>query len=131
MSTRPRCLVGVTLVIAALAAGCTSRGTGTPHQPPSQDGRPSTTVVLREFEFEPRPLKVKAGRVRFLLLNRGSVDHDFMIPSLRAMEHEQDLVKPGQSRVVELELKPGLYEAICTVPGHKDAGMVVQIEVTS
>jgi len=87
--------------------------------------------VLRDFEFEPRPLKVKAGRVRFLLLNRGSVDHDFMILSLRAMEHEQDLVKPGQSKVVELELKPGRYEAICTVPGHRDAGMVVQIEVTS
>ena len=131
MSTRPRGLLGVTLVIATLAAGCTSRGTGTPHQPPPQDGRPSTTVVLRDFEFEPRPLKVKAGRVRFLLLNRGSVDHDFMIPSLGAIDHEQDLVKPGQSKVIDLELKPGRYEAICTVPGHRDAGMVVQIEVTS
>ncbi len=130
MSARPRCLLGVTLMIAALVAGCTPRGTSTPHQPP-QDGRPSTTVVLRDFEFEPRPLKVKAGRVRFLLLNRGSVDHDFMIPSLGTMEHGEDLVKPGRSRTIELELKPGRYEAICTVPGHKDAGMVVQIEVTS
>ena len=31
----------------------------------------------------------------------------------------------------ELELKPGSYEAICTIPGHKEAGMAVTVEVTS
>jgi uncharacterized cupredoxin-like copper-binding protein len=88
-------------------------------------------VVLREFEFEPRPLKVKAGTVRFRLVNRGAVEHDFAIPSLEEHgAHEQHVVKPGETRDVELELKPGTYEAICTIPGHKEAGMVVQVEVS-
>lgn len=87
-------------------------------------------VVSREFEFEPRPLKAKAGLVRFHLMNRGTVEYDFAIPALQAHEeHEQHLLKPGESEVVELELKPGTYEVICTVPGHKEAGMVVTLEV--
>ena len=89
-------------------------------------------MVLREFEFEPRPLKVKAGMVRFRLMNRGSVEHDFAIPSLAEHnQHEQHLVKPGEIKTVELELKPGTYEAICTIPGHKESGMVVTVEVGS
>lgn len=109
-----------------MLAGCVSRPTGTV---PGADG-PVVGVVMREFEFEPRPLVAKAGRVRFQLINRGSVEHDFMIPELMGeMEHERDLVQPGQSKTIEVDLKPGVYEAVCTVPGHKEAGMVLTIEV--
>ncbi len=123
--------LGMPLIVAALVAGCASRQATGPTQTGGTD-QGLVGVVLREFEFEPRPLKVKAGKVRFFLMNRGSVDHDFMIPDvMSAMEHEQDLVKPGKSRTIEVELKPGTYEVICTVPGHKESGMKVTIEVTT
>jgi uncharacterized cupredoxin-like copper-binding protein len=32
---------------------------------------------------------------------------------------------------LEIEMKPGTYEAVCTIPGHKEAGMTVMIEVGS
>ena len=121
--------VGTVLVVAALAAGCASRQGTSPSQT-RVTVQGTVGIVLREFEFEPRPLKVRAGKVSFLLMNRGSVDHDFMIPEvMSAMEHGQDLVKPGQSKTIEVELKPGTYEAICTVPGHKESGMKVTLEV--
>ena len=70
--------------------------------------------------------------VRFQLMNRGSVEHDFAIPSLAGHnQHEQHLVKPGEIKTVEFELTPGTYEVICTIPGHKEAGMVVTLEVSS
>jgi len=121
--------VGTVLVVAALTAGCASQqGTSPPQTRATVQG--TVGIVLREFEFEPRPLKVRAGKVSFLLMNRGSVDHDFMIPEvMSAMEHGRDLVKPGQSKTIEVELKPGTYEAICTVPGHKESGMKVTLEV--
>lgn len=127
-------LVGFAVGAATmLIAGCASRGTGPGGQAPQAPttGQEQVVgVVLREFEFEPRPLKAKAGLVRFQLMNRGTVEHDFAIPALQAHEeHEQHLLKPGESRVVELDLKPGSYEVICTVPGHKEAGMVVTLEV--
>lgn len=122
--------IGTMLVVAGLAAGCATRQGATPSTRTVGTEPAAVGVVLREFEFEPRPLKVKAGMVRFLLMNRGSVEHDFMIPELmEEMEHERDLVQPGQSKTIETDLKPGVYEAVCTVPGHKEAGMVVTIEV--
>ena len=81
-------------------------------------------VVLREFEFEPRPLKAKAGLVRSQLMNLGTVEHDFVIPALQAHEeHERHLLKPGESRVVELQLKPGTYVYYDPVPGNAAKGM--------
>lgn len=125
--------IAVVLLLSTIAAGCASRG-ASPPSPAPQTGQQEQVVgvFMREFEFEPRPLKVKAGMVRFRLVNRGTVDHDFGIPSLQGHnEHETHLVKPGETKVVEIEMKPGTYEAVCTIPGHKEAGMTVMIEVGS
>lgn len=125
-----------TVLIAVLAAGCAPRGASSPAAPQAQTAQPDQgaviEIVVREFAFEPRPLRVKAGTVRLKLLNRGSVEHDFAIPALAEHgEHEKHLVKPGETRIVELDLKPGTYTAICTIPGHKEAGMEVTVEVGS
>jgi len=128
-----RFAIALLLSLSALAAGCTSRG-ASPPPPAPQAGQQEQVVgvFIREFEFEPRPLKVKAGMVRFRLVNRGSVEHDFAIPSLQGHnEHGKHLVKPGETKLVEIEMKPGTYEAVCTIPGHKEAGMTVMIEVGS
>jgi len=118
----------IACLLAFVLAGCVARQTGTVPRAESA----VVGVVMREFEFEPRPLVAKAGRVRFQLMNRGSVEHDFMITELMMnMEHDRDLVQPGQTKTIEVDLKPGLYEVVCTVPGHKEAGMKVTIEVNS
>ena len=115
-------------LLAFVLAGCVSRQTGTVPRAESA----VVGVVMREFEFEPRPLVAKAGRVRFQLMNRGSVEHYFMITELMMdMEHDRDLVQPGQTKTIEVDLKPGVYEVVCTVPGHKEAGMKVTIKVNS
>jgi len=123
----PRLKIAIICLLASALAGCVSRPTGTAPSPESL----VVGVVMREFEFEPRPLVAKAGRVRFQLMNRGSVEHDFMITEIMDMEHERDLVQPGQSKTIEVDLKPGVYEVVCTVPGHKEAGMKATIEVSS
>lgn len=116
------------LTLVAALGGCVSRPSTTRESP--SGSAPAVGVVMREFEFEPRPLVAKAGRVRFQLMNRGSVEHDFAIPTAQAHEeHERHLLKPGETRTVEIDLAPGTYEVVCTVPGHKEAGMVVTIEV--
>jgi uncharacterized cupredoxin-like copper-binding protein len=132
MRVRRLGMAGGVLLAAIITAGCASRGAS---PPPAETGDgsqpPRVGVVMREFEFEPRPLKVTAGKVTFVLMNRGSVDHDFAIPSLEGHDaHDQHLVKPGKTATVELMMKAGTYEAICTIPGHREAGMHVTIEVS-
>lgn len=125
--------IAVILLLSTIAAGCGSRGASPPPPAPQTSRQEQVVgVFMREFEFEPRPLKVKAGMVHFRLVNRGTVDHDFAIPSLQGHnEHETHLVKPGETKIVEIEMKPGTYEAVCTIPGHKEAGMTIMIEVGS
>lgn len=119
------------LALVALAAvGCARQTASTP-PPSSQVEAQVVDLVAREFEFSPRVVKVTTGTVRFRLTNRGAVDHDFAIPALAGHnEHEQHLIKPGATLAVDLELRPGTYEAICTIPGHKEAGMVATVEVS-
>jgi uncharacterized cupredoxin-like copper-binding protein len=53
------------------------------------------------------------------------------IPSLEGNEIDaRRILKPGQTMTIDLELKPGTYQAICRLPGHTDAGMVVTVEVS-
>ncbi len=125
-----------TVLVAAVVAGCAPQGSSVPVTPQGQTEQPDQVaavgIVIREFAFEPQPLKVKAGTVRFKLMNRGAVEHDFAIPSLAGHnEHGRHLVRPGETKIIELDLKPGTYAAICTIPGHKEAGMVVTVEVGS
>jgi uncharacterized cupredoxin-like copper-binding protein len=129
MNRRWNLHLGTMLIVVGLAGGCATQHSAHPVQTVKTE--PATIdVVLREFEYAPNPLKVTAGKVRFLLRNRGTVEHDFMIPGLMGhVDHAKHLVKPGQSRVVEVNLKPGVYEAVCTVSGHKEAGMRMTIEV--
>ncbi|MCL6552473.1 MAG: cupredoxin domain-containing protein [Firmicutes bacterium] len=124
--------IPVALLVAA--AGCTRpiSSTPAPVSPPSPRAQaPTVEVVATDFAFSPRAIRTTAGTVRFQIVNRGAVAHDFAIPSLAGHgDHERHLVKPGSTQVVDLDLTPGTYEAVCTVPGHKEAGMVVTIEVS-
>jgi len=128
---------------ALLLAGCS--GASTPQQ---------VTVIASDFHYEPSTIEVVAGQtVHLIVQNTGSIDHDFAIleipleegkvtiagatphPGLSALEHEPALLvtaPKGQSIEVEFTpTQPGSYEILCTVPGHKEAGMTGKLIVVS
>jgi uncharacterized cupredoxin-like copper-binding protein len=78
--------------------------------------------VLKEWQIIPARLTVKAGRVRFVVKNQGTVDHGFEVEG-PGLEEEIDPFPPGRTRTLELDLAPGTYEVYCQVPGHKELGM--------
>ena len=106
-------------------------------------------VTARDFAFEPATIQVTAGQtVRLTLTNAGSVEHDLSVMEIpleqltaaaTPMEgHEMGAVAPelhvavqaGQSATIEFTAtRPGTYEFLCAVPGHKDAGMVGTLTV--
>lgn len=106
-------------LLTVIAVGCARQTTSMPSPSLSvQAGAQVVDLVARDFEFSPRVVKVRAGTVRFQVTNRGAVDHDFAIPALAGHnEREQHLIKPGATQVVDLELRPGSYEAILHGPG--------------
>ena len=124
-----------------------------------QDGHESDILDITlgviedgEWGFDPPLIEIPVGqRVRLTLVNDGRAEHDVEIAALVAEhieasgeEHEQlggghdaeDVVAtramPGtESSVLFTATKAGKFEFACTIPGHKEAGMVGTIVVTN
>lgn len=89
-------------------------------------GVPEVTVVATEFAFDPLMITAR-GAVNITLVNQGSLFHDLTIPALGV----RVVARPGEQSTVGLSgVAAGVYEIVCSVPGHADAGMVGTLEVT-
>ena len=113
------------------------------------------TLKALTMTYEPSTFEVTAGApVELTFVNEGELEHDFSIleipvesvsePDAMSAQHEMDMgeasmdpvlhvaAEPGATNeLVFTPTKPGTYEFFCTVPGHKDAGMVGTMTVLS
>ena len=85
------------------------------------------TVVSNDIFFEPTELTIPANtNVKFILPNEGAAAHDFSIDEFGINE----AIAPGDTKEVIVNAPAGTYEFYCSVPGHKQAGMVGTLTVT-
>jgi nitrite reductase (NO-forming) len=84
-------------------------------------------VTGLDFRFQPAEIRIKAGQnVNIALANRGAIIHDITIPALQVSL----VAQPGQRVTAGLAAaRPGTYEFYCSVPGHREAGMVGRLVV--
>jgi uncharacterized cupredoxin-like copper-binding protein len=90
----------------------------------------TVTVVTGDFSFSVDATEVPAGTVSFIVKNNGNIPHDFSI-SGNGVEQKTSMIDPGKTAVLEVDLKPGTYTYICTVPGHEMLGMKGTLTVKS
>jgi plastocyanin len=84
-------------------------------------------VALSEFAISPATITVPLGG-SLQVANNGTMDHDLVVTdtSLRTAT-----LSAGSSEVLDLSsLEPGEYEVFCSIPGHKDSGMVATLVIT-
>ena len=87
---------------------------------------PTVTVTAREFGFSPATLTLPSGPVNVRLVNEGSLWHDLTVAPLALSIG----AAPGSAQTYGYpSLAPGTYTAICTVPGHAEAGMRLVVTV--
>jgi nitrite reductase (NO-forming) len=91
-------------------------------------GAPLTVEVeLAEFSVKPSSIEVPAGtEVIVKVTNKGTMPHDLKLDGTTGVE----LIRPNATATASLGVVTGNMEAWCTVPGHKEAGMVMTINVT-
>lgn len=111
----------VAVVLMLVAAGCGGGGT-------AGSGN-NVTITASDYKFTPADITVKVGQpVTIDLQNKGSVEHDWAADDLSAKMAAP--VKPGQDeKLTFTPSKAGTFEFHCTVPGHKELGMVGKITV--
>ncbi|MCB0953532.1 MAG: multicopper oxidase domain-containing protein [Microthrixaceae bacterium] len=92
-----------------------------------EGGAQTVEVELGEMYIEPSSLEVPAGTtITFEVTNAGTMDHDFKIDG----ETGTDFIAPGETETFEYGPVDSTVDAWCTVPGHREAGMEMTIEVT-
>ena len=79
-------------------------------------------VVVGEFAFTPNQLSIDGpGDLTVNLHNKGMVEHDLTIEGVRGKAYAK---AGGDGGGVFKIAKNGTYRVFCSVPGHKEAGMV-------
>ncbi len=80
-----------------------------------------------DYHFSPEKIEVSQNEeVTFTLVNDGLEEHDFEIKELGY--HLHAMPNDSNSQAVTFT-KPGIYEVLCTLPGHKEAGMAATVVV--
>ena len=112
---------GTAMALALVLAACSTTSSG------GAAGGRAISITLTEFKFSPAQPEVPAGTPFTLTLkNAGAIDHDFVITKTDI----KVLIKPGASAQQEIgALAAGTYEIICSIPGHKESGMVGKLIV--
>lgn len=105
----------------------TAQTTTAPKTTTQQQAAAQTVQVTEsEFKIALAGYKAKAGKFTFEVKNGGKLPHDFAIKG----GPKTKLIQPGQSATLTVTLKPGKYHLYCSVPGHEQAGMKVDIALS-
>jgi plastocyanin len=90
------------------------------------------TVPVTEKEFSialAGSTSLKAGSYSFDVLNQGKIQHDLTIDGDGVKNKKTKLIDGGKSAKLSAKLKPAKYKFYCSVPGHEQAGMKVNVTV--
>ena len=91
---------------------------------------PAVTFRATEFLYKPMKGTAHAGEVVFLIKNEGAIEHNFVIQDAAQKKiAEIAVIEPGTTTEVRATVAPGTYAILCTLPGHREAGMVATLVV--
>ncbi len=121
---------GVLALTAALGACADDANDETAKSAGGESAAPAGAVVfdveLGDLFVKPSSIEVPAGEVVVLnVVNNGALSHDLKLDGTDGTE----MLEPGASEEITIGPFTESAQAWCTVPGHKEAGMTLDIVV--
>jgi plastocyanin len=99
-------------------------------QPPPAGKGKKVDVTEKEFSIALAGGKsLTAGGYRFEVKNQGQIQHDLTIDGDGVKGAKTPLISPRQSSELPVVLKAGTYKFYCSVPGHEQSGMKLDVTV--
>ncbi len=104
-------------------------------------GGASTTInaMEKDYAIAIDNSSVPAGSVTFKISNQGPTPHNVGVTKQSDSSKgggvtgpvikDSDTIDQGKTTSVTMDLQPGTYNVVCTVPGHVQLGMIVQLTV--
>lgn len=114
--------LAISIVAIVVASG------GDDEPPTAGGGGPAKTVAVELGDLFVRPDRVEVPLGSQLIVevtNNGDQEHDLNLEG----ETGTDRLQPGESQTADFGVIDAEAQAWCTVPGHKEAGMVLTIAV--
>jgi plastocyanin len=72
--------------------------------------------------------RAPAGKLTIASKNAATIDHDIALQG-NGVNEKGPIVKNGGTSQIQVDLKPGKYTFYCSVPGHREGGMVGTLTV--
>jgi plastocyanin len=121
-------LAALSLALAACGGGSSSGGAGTAAAGKAGDGTP-VDVTLADFSIAVSGgTTLSPGTYTFDVKNSGPTGHNLTING-PGVDNQATPTFTGGTKRLTVTLAKGTYELYCSVPGHKQAGMDVDITV--
>jgi uncharacterized cupredoxin-like copper-binding protein len=143
----PRLIAGIALpvviVVALAVAGCgsssssSSTTSGGAASTPASGGSSAGGQTLKlsadpngAIKFDTSTLQAKAGQVTVQMTNPSSsgIEHGIAVEG-NGVDQDGQIVQPGGTSTVSVNLKPGTYEFYCPFDSHKQQGMTGTLTV--
>jgi plastocyanin len=100
----------------------------TKHEPTPNSTKLALSVPGPQLAYNTKQLTAKAGAVTITMTNMSPIEHNVTIAEGSKVIGATPTFTGG-SRAVSLNLKPGKYTFYCSVPGHRQAGMLGTLTV--
>jgi len=105
--------------------------TPTASVPTTAPAAPKTVAVTEsEFKIQLPSDHVAPGKYTFDLTNKGHIGHDLVVDGPGVSDAKTPVIDGGKTAVLAVDLKSGTYKLYCSVPGHEQAGMKVELKVS-
>lgn len=115
---------------AALEEGEASESEEPTDVPPVQGGALALTSPEEgDLVFDPETLESEAGEVSIDYTNPSEVPHNVAIEDGDEVVAQGETVTGGDNAAATAELEPGEYVYFCSIPGHREAGMLGTLTV--
>lgn len=105
----------------ALVPDIYTPGNGQPSPPTAPDPTADVTLELRDILFSDPDLQLPAGvPIRFTVRNAGAAMHSLVVDELGI----NIVLESGTEQTFTITIPEGQYMMYCSIPGHREAGMV-------
>ena len=127
-------MTGRPFAIALACAALASSGCGGDSGDATAPAGAGLTVEMTDYAFDPRDVTVDRG-TSIRVTNAGEIAHNLKIERGPDPQDETDELAgtetflPGDAETLVVDLQPGRYVMVCTVPGHRELGMTGKIRV--
>jgi len=112
------------------SAEASTPASSAPASSPAAEAESETVSVTEgEMFIELSEDSYSAGTYTFEVTNTGNMPHDFVVEQGGSDVAATEVLRPGQSATLEVELAPGDYVFYCSVGSHRAAGMEVAVTV--